>query len=110
MPILLGHSLNKIVSFSILSLFGDQLPHVCTLVGIEAGSGFWLQIADPIFVWFRNDKNRIPTANPNVFVPFAQIAYLLDSTAIANPNGTSDQPINESGVGNKTRPRRKKET
>jgi hypothetical protein len=110
MAISLGHSLNKIVSVSIPSVFGDELPRVCTLVGIEAG-GVWLQITDPNFRLFRADKSQVAPAKSSVFVPFAQIAYLLDSTAIANPNGTSGQPTSESSDPNpavETRPRRKK--
>jgi hypothetical protein len=110
MPISLSHSFNKAVSVSIPSLFGDALPRVCTLVGTDAG-GIWLQITDPSFKLFRTDKDRVARANPNVFVPFAQIAYLLDSTAIANPSGTPGQPTKETSNPNsvvETRPRRKK--
>jgi hypothetical protein len=110
MPISLGHSLNKAVSVSIPLLFGDALPRVCTLVGAEAG-GVWLQITDPSFKLFRTDKNRVAQANRNVFVPFAQIAYLLDSAAIANPGSTSGQPTSQTRNPNpavETRPKRKK--
>jgi hypothetical protein len=112
MPISLGHSLNKAVSVSIPLLFGDGLPRICTLVGSEAG-GVWLQIADPSFRLFRTDKTQVAQANPNVFVPFAQIAYLLDSAAIANPSGTSSRPTSETSDPNpavETRPKRKKES
>jgi hypothetical protein len=110
MPISLGLSLNKVVSVSIPSLFGDVLPRVCTLVGADTG-GVWLQITDPSFKLFRNDKGTAAPANPNVFVPFAQIAYLLDSAAIANPSGASGKPTSEASNANpavKTRPKRKK--
>jgi hypothetical protein len=79
MPVSLAHSLNKIVSISIPLLFDDKLPRLCKLVGTEAG-GVWLQIADSNFKLFQTDKGRVSPANPNVFVPFAQIAYLLEST------------------------------
>jgi hypothetical protein len=112
MPVSLGHSLNKAVSISIPLLFGDDLPHVCTLVGIDAG-GVWLQIADPGFKLFQTDKTWIAAAKPNVFVPFAQIAYLLDSTVSAASSGPSGQPTSPSSEPNpavETRPERKKES
>ena len=59
MPISLGLSLNKVVSVSIPSLFGDVLPRVCTLVGADTG-GVWLQITDPSFKLFRNDISDAP--------------------------------------------------
>lgn len=112
MPVSLGHSLNKAVSISVPLLFGDHLPHVCTLVGTDSG-GIWLQIPDPSFRLFQTDKTRIAPAKPNVFVPFAQIAYLLDSTASAPPGGPSGQPAGQSSKPNaatKTRPKRKKKS
>jgi hypothetical protein len=95
MPVSLGHSLNKAISVSIPPLFGDELPHVCILIGIDAG-GVWLNITDPSCRLFQSVKDRISSENPNVFVPYAQIAYLLDSAVMANPNGTSGQPANAS--------------
>jgi hypothetical protein len=83
MSISLAHSLNKVVSISIPLLFGDKLPRRCTLVGTEGG-GVWLQITDPNLRLFQTDKDRIPPGNPNVFVPFAQIAYLLESATTAD--------------------------
>ena len=111
MPVSLGHSLNKVVSISSPSLFGDDLPRVCTLVGIEA-AGVWLQIADPSFKLFQADKTRIAATKPNVFVPFAQIDYLLDSTS-ATSSGPSGQPTSPSSKTNpaaKTRPELKKKS
>jgi hypothetical protein len=91
MPVSLAHSLNKIVSISIPLLFDDKLPRLCTLVGTEAG-GVWLQITDPNFKLFPTDKGRVAPANPNVFVPFAQIAYLLESTTTADPASSPAPP------------------
>jgi len=110
MSISLVHSLNKIISVSIPSLFGDGMPHVCTLVGIETG-GVWLQITDPGFRLFPAGENRARAANPNVFVPFAQIAYLLDSTTITNPKDRPAEQASKSSNPNptiKTRAKRKK--
>jgi hypothetical protein len=108
MSISLGHNLNKTVGVSIPSLFGDDLARVCTLVGIEP-SGVWLLCADPSFT-FQTDQNQIPPTNPNVFIPFAQIAYLLDSTSMATPAGASSQPSSESSSPDPeaARPKRKK--
>lgn len=88
MPISLGHSLNKPVSVSIPALFGDDQRRVCTLMGIEPGGGVWLAIADPHIDVLQTAKGRGSTANVNVFVPFAQIAYLVDSVPAANSHET----------------------
>jgi hypothetical protein len=93
MPISLGNCLSKngALLVSSHSLFGDKNLHVCTLVGLETG-GLWLQINDPGFTLFQTDISRVPPTNPNVFVPFAQIGYLLDSTTMANSKGAPGQP------------------
>jgi hypothetical protein len=78
------------------SLFSDKKLYVCTLVGLETG-GLWLQINAPGFTLFQTDVNQASAANPNVFVPFAQIGYLLDSTTMPNSNGTTGQPASETG-------------
>jgi hypothetical protein len=111
MPVSLAHSLNKIVSISIPLLFDDKLPRLCTLVGTEAG-GVWLQITDPNFKLFQTDKGRVSPANPNVFVPFAQIAYLLEATTV-DPASLSAPPASGASSSSRaieTPPTRKKET
>jgi hypothetical protein len=110
MPVSLAHSLNKIVSISIPLLFDDKLPRRCTLVGIEAG-GVWLQIADPNFRLFQVDKDRVAPANPNVFVPFPQIAYLLENVADpARPPAPPTSGAGGPGRAIETPSARKKET
>ena len=93
----LSHFLNKekAVFVVIPAIFGDERPRACTLVGIEV-SGVWLQSDDLSGTLFRTCEVRVPPTNPNVFVPFAQIAYLVDSTATGNPAVMSHQPSKES--------------
>jgi hypothetical protein len=107
MPISLAHSLNKVVSISRPLLFGDKLPRHCTLLGTEGG-GVWLRITDPNLRSFQADQDGIAAANPNVFVPFAQIAYLLESGTPVD----SVSPPPTSGARNpiESHPARKKES
>jgi hypothetical protein len=70
----LGHHLNKIMLVSIPSIFGDLEPRTCTLTGIEV-SGVWLVSPDLARKFSYLDDN---TPAPSIFVPFSQIAFLLE--------------------------------
>jgi hypothetical protein len=74
----LGHHLNKIVFVSIPSIFDDLEARACTLTGIEV-SGLWLGSPDLVRILLHPDDKQ---ASPSIFVPFAQIAYLLESGPI----------------------------
>ena len=73
---MLGHHVNKLVLVSIPSIFADSEPHICKLVGIEP-SGLWLESEDLTRTIFPNTESG-PVKN--VFIPFAQIAYLVEDT------------------------------
>jgi hypothetical protein len=89
---MLGHYLNKSLLVSIPSIFGDDDPRACTLTGIEP-SGLWLESEDFSKKLLHPDDKR---ARPHVFIPFHQIAYLLEATADAHgkPGGarTTEAP------------------
>jgi hypothetical protein len=70
----LSHHINKIILISIPSIFEDNHPRACTLVGIEV-SGLWLESPDLAEKLLHPDDKR---AAASIFVPFAQIAYLLE--------------------------------
>jgi hypothetical protein len=70
----LGHHLNKTVLVAIPSIFGNVEPRTCTLTGIEV-SGVWL-VSPELARKFSHPGDKRPT--PSIFVPFAQIACLLE--------------------------------
>jgi hypothetical protein len=71
---MLGHYLNKVVLVSIPSIFGDDTSRACKLTGIEP-SGLWLESEDFAKALLHPDDKR---AAPHVFIPFHQIAFLLE--------------------------------
>jgi len=77
---MLGHHLNKSVSVSIPAIFGDNVSRVCLMLGVEV-SGLWLAGEELGITLFPELEN---SAEKAVFVPFAQIGYLVDS-AVAPP-------------------------
>jgi hypothetical protein len=85
-----GQFLGKSVVVSIPSLFDDGEARLYTLVGIEA-NGLWLQSADLSPRLCQTDKNQTSPAPASIFFPFAQIAYLFDSTALAHPPPSANQ-------------------
>jgi hypothetical protein len=72
---LLGHHLNKSVSVSIPSIFKDDASHPCKLVGVEM-SGLWLEGEELTKALFPELEKSVP---PKLFVPFAQISFLVES-------------------------------
>jgi hypothetical protein len=76
----LGHLVNKPVLVSIPRIFAGAEPHPCRLVGLEA-AGLWLESADLSGTTIPNTK-RLPA---RVFVPFAQIAYLVEAPPLVPP-------------------------
>jgi hypothetical protein len=73
---MLGHHVNKPVLVSIPSIFPDGEPQACTLIGIEP-AGLWLEseeLTRTLFPDTESEKVR------KVFVPFAQIGYLVEGT------------------------------
>jgi hypothetical protein len=69
----LGHHLNKTLLVSIPSMFENGDPRACTLTGIEP-SGLWLESREWSKLLPSGDKRAVT----HIFVPFAQIAYLLE--------------------------------
>jgi hypothetical protein len=68
----LGHYLNCDLLVAIPAVFDDATPRLCKLMGIEA-AGLWLvgaELADRA----APSRDREPAS---IFVPFAQIAFLL---------------------------------
>jgi hypothetical protein len=74
MIISLGHHLNSVVVVSIPALFEDDRPRECTLVGIEV-SGVWLAGLE---LAKKSHADAKYAASP-IFVPFAQIIYLMEA-------------------------------
>jgi hypothetical protein len=76
----LGRYLNRNILVSIPSLFEDDRPHRCLLLGIEV-SGVWLK-GLPLAKNFP-DQN----SGDRIFVPFAQIHYLtpFDQARLQEP-------------------------
>jgi hypothetical protein len=73
---LLGSHVNKIVLVSIPFLFKDDDPRPCRLVAAET-SGLWLEGAELTKRLFPDVERRTETV---VFIPFTQIAYLVEDT------------------------------
>ena len=82
----LGHHLNKTVLVSIPPIFEDHQPVTCTLAGIEA-SGVWLASKDLWKKLLHGDDDR---AVVPIFIPFAQIAYLLEAPEGRHPTRVRD--------------------
>jgi len=75
----LAYCVNKTVFVAVPVLFEDARPRLCKVVEIE-WSGIWLESDE-----FRKridlgDHKREGDAKQRAFVPFSQIAYLLDPT------------------------------
>jgi hypothetical protein len=80
----LAHFLNKTILLCIPSLYDDKQPRPYTLVGIEP-CGVWLESEDLASTLLTSEKRRPPPTTLAAFVPFAQIAYVLDGTHILTP-------------------------
>lgn len=70
---MLDHHVNKIVMVSIPSMFGDDEPRNCRLVGVEV-PGLWLESQEFSGALAAPDAHQ---HLPAVFVPFTQIVYLI---------------------------------
>jgi hypothetical protein len=72
---ILGHHVNKSVSVSIPVIFKDNRSRPCRLVGVEV-SGLWLEGEELSAALLPKPENGETFM---VFVPFAQISYLVES-------------------------------
>jgi hypothetical protein len=86
----LGHHLNKTVLVSIPPIFTTAEPRHCRLVGIDP-AGVWLESEDLSRIAFPNVE-RLPA---KVFVPFTQIAYLVEAPPAAPAPVPSARARNE---------------
>jgi len=100
----LGRLLNKLVSVSIPSLFDDSRPRECALAGIEA-SGLWLEGPELAKKRLHGDSD-----NPEspIFVPFAQIFYLIEAESMQQFSEKETEPSEPEGIPSKGVPRKKK--
>jgi hypothetical protein len=88
----LGHHINKPVLVSMPSIFADEKPRACKLIGVEP-AGLWLENEDLT-------RMALPDADESlapVFVPFTQIAYLVEGMTarpvpVAGNDATSTAP------------------
>lgn len=114
----LANYFNKNILVLISSISNDPRPY--TLVGIEP-SGLWLESEELQRKLHTSEKQQSSTATKAVFVPFAQISYVLDGTHILTPaqesaarNQQAHRPERESGGEHEAhrkvenRPKRKK--
>jgi hypothetical protein len=97
----LGHYLNKNLLVSLPSIFEDAEPRACTLSGIEA-SGLWLSSDDLAKRFLSPEERRVVT---HIFVPFTQIAYLLEERVVTQRKPTANRKTAGSVI--KDRPARK---
>jgi hypothetical protein len=72
---MLEHLVNKIVRVSVPFLFKDSGPCPCRLVAVET-CGLWLAGAELAEKLFPDAEKQI---EPVVFIPFTQIAYLIEA-------------------------------
>lgn len=70
---LLLNSINMPVHVSCPALFGERTPVLCTLAGVEPG-GLWLEGEAVMKAVFEDAEEA---ASTTIFVPFAQIAYVV---------------------------------
>lgn len=78
----LAQCLNKTVLVSIPSLFGDELSHPFTLVGIEP-FGLWLE-SEALAEKLRSaDKTQHSMRSLTAFFPISQILYVVDPAQFA---------------------------
>lgn len=80
----LANYFNKNILVLIPSFSDDKQPRLYTLVGIEP-SGIWLESEELQRKLHTSEKQQSSTASKAVFVPFAQISYVLDGTHILTP-------------------------
>jgi hypothetical protein len=72
---ILANCVNKTVQVSIPILFGEVLPRICQLIGVEPG-GVWLESPELARTAFPQGAE----ASTKIFVPFTQIAYITTET------------------------------
>jgi hypothetical protein len=109
---------NKTILVCIPSLYDDKQPRPFTLVGIEP-CGLWLESEDLASTLLSSDEKRSAPTTLAAFVPFAQIAYVLDGTHILTPaqkaavlaqqKELSRQPVTREADADKPRPIRNPE-
>jgi hypothetical protein len=73
----LGHYLNATVLVAIPSIFKDDEPRSCKLIGLEA-AGLWLQSEELNRLLGSTGKIQVEPTTTTAFIPFSQIAYMLD--------------------------------
>jgi hypothetical protein len=84
MAITLSQFLNRTVLVCIPLLHDDKRPRPYTLVGIEV-SGVWLESEDLTKSLRPSGKREPPPMIKAAFIPFTQIAHILDGTYIPTP-------------------------
>jgi hypothetical protein len=83
----LGQHLNKNVLVSIPTIFKDSRPRACVLMGIET-SGLWLESRD-LAERLLNHHDGKPV--PPIFVPFTQVAFLLEPEVVVPPDSSPNR-------------------
>jgi hypothetical protein len=91
--------INKTILVSIPILFHDGRCRPFTLVGVEV-AGLWLQADELAGRLLPETMQNYVTAEPVIFVPFAQIAGIViptrTPTAVApTPSTTNDKPTRD---------------
>ena len=74
---MLGHHVNKFVLVSLPSIFPDIAPRACKLIAVEEG-GLWLESEVLTKTIFPNAERG---NTKQIFIPFAQIACLVEDAA-----------------------------
>jgi hypothetical protein len=100
---ILGYHVNKAVLVSIPPLFGNGEPRRCYLIGTEPG-GLWLRCSDLSLTARFNEKPEAVT----VFVPFTQIAYLLEASAEASRDAVMTNTSGPRRKGSGVEPKRRR--
>jgi hypothetical protein len=98
----LGHHINKPVLISMPPIFTDGKPRACKLIGIEP-AGLWLENEDLTRRAFPDADESMAT----VFVPFTQIAYLVEGTTVARAPAVRNHTTSTARAPQK-RPRRRR--
>jgi hypothetical protein len=85
---MLGHQVNKPVLVSMPAIFRDGELLACTLIGIET-SGLWLESSDLVNTLRADSAAESPK---KIFVPFTQIAFLMEGPVAPPSGGTGAAP------------------
>jgi hypothetical protein len=72
----LSQYINAVIRISSEVLFEDEVAHDCTLISVE-DFGVWLQSPELTKRVYAEHDVEVAEADTPVFVPFAQIAYVI---------------------------------